>query len=606
MNKKSLSVTLIFIFIVNFTNVSKSDGLYNELTDSISEIQNEIKQLDKSDIEDAIIIDEAINEIDTTLHFVVESLATGNKEVAILALEFIDQSLSGISSIVPNEVFSDMSDADLTTFSDEDLIEIQNITKEMDTKKLEDNLELINKMISMKENGLDEIFVTSKNLNLLGVLDLGINVNMINVEEMQSWTKEDWANSYIGNDPTDVLTKAGFSVEEIKTEKARLALENAKMHGFELKSNETNLDFDTDFDAYTIQKGIGTNQIDISAHTFKEYTTHRQHGKEWVAALYDDGSTRILANEEELQKAANEFSIIQQKNTLNKQIMRNVSKEQAKDMLAAIESGENISALAEQIENKPYAINETFESVSELLENTKDSEVIFKETLETIADPEFIGMGVHRQFLKDWETKLYSDGSFEIIASAEELEQAAAEFSKDEQLRSLSNAIRDSMSQNDARLLLKNINEGKDVSSDLLSVLSEGMDGPSDQQLLEGLGSFKEDLAKAVSDSLSSESVEAISDSASEVANNVSSNLDEISTEIASKIDVEDLTEALEKVVGNATGEITAVSQNTHYWADKGGWGFAVNFSDGSMVFCNTGESYTQEQVDKVKNTGEC
>jgi hypothetical protein len=68
---------------------------------------------------------------------------------------------------------------------------------------------------------------------------------------------------------------------------------------------------------------------------------------------------------------------------------------------------------------------------------------------------------------------------------------------------------------------------------------------------------------------------------------------------------IEELTEALEEIVGNTTGEIELTSTGKHYWADEGGWGVMLNYSDGSSVFCNKyGEDSSDVNVAKIISEG--
>ena len=548
--------------------------------------------LQSSDLEDAIVIDDALKELDDTLNFVVQSLNSGDKEGAILALDFMDQSLSDIASLVPSEVYSDMSEIDMESFAEEDLVEIQKITQAMDAKKYEGTKEMIEDMISIKEKGLD-LFVVSKNLNDLGVISLDLNVSMSNDEEMQNWTKEEWANAYIGEDPGAMLEAMGgegFTSDEIVTEKARLALENAKMLGFEIDNKEDVLDFDTDFSALSFDKELGGAEIDINAHTLVGYTKHRAYGQDWTAAQYSDGKTRILADEQELQEAASVFAEEEKGRALTNKIMTNVSKEQATELLQSINEGKQIETVAAQIADTTTSFTSSSKSVTELLTAVEGGDDILKRTLDIIANPEFSHIGRHRMYLQDFDTACYTDGRCELIATPEELAQAAELFEKGEQARDLQNTIRDSMSGEEARLLLKSIKQGDEVPGVVAGLNVEGISSSSEIT----------NLSEQLSESISASTVASVTETAAEVSESVAevattvtevaaTVAESVTESIAASIDVEELTKALEEVVGNTTGELTVTSIGRHRGTNAAGQlvdQVAIFRSDGTMEVC--------------------
>ena len=128
---------------------------------------------------------------------------------------------------------------------------------------------------------------------------------------------------------------------------------------------------------------------------------------------------------------------------------------------------ETIDDDLEQLKNIQDILFKSEQSILDILndiDKTKGTEIL-KSTLDDIVDPKLVSIGRHRQYLKDWDVKIFSDGSREIIATPQEIEEAAKEFEVGKQKRALQNTIRKSMSGEEARQLLQSINQGNLPSS---------------------------------------------------------------------------------------------------------------------------------------------
>ena len=152
------------------------------------------------------------------------------------------QSISDISSLIPQEIYSDMSDVDMESLNPEDLNEIQQITNAMDIKKSESFKEMASEMMRLNEKGFNAFTVVNK-LNDLGVDAMDINIQMENNEEMKNWTKEDWANSWQGEVDNELTLSTGLKIkltpEEVEDIKAEKAIASASKLGFSDFSEKT-------------------------------------------------------------------------------------------------------------------------------------------------------------------------------------------------------------------------------------------------------------------------------------------------------------------------------------------------------------------------------
>ena len=204
---------LIIIFLFNFKLVLAIDlENLSEATEELEEIQKEISDIKSSNSETAKTIDDAVKEINKATDFVKETLKSNNVEDAINTLEFIEKSLSDVTNLIPPKITSDMSEIDTEAFGEDKLNDVLSVTKSMNVKKEETLKDLITNMSEMQTKGLNVKEITS-NLKDLGIETIEIKgIDVAKMEEMKTWDKNQWANSYTGS----ILTNAG---EEVITDK---------------------------------------------------------------------------------------------------------------------------------------------------------------------------------------------------------------------------------------------------------------------------------------------------------------------------------------------------------------------------------------------------
>ena len=175
---KKLSIYLYLIIFLLIASVKSSFAIDSDIQDMINTIngvQEEIKELDESKLQEAIKIDAAVEEINKVTEFVKESLVKNDNKSAIKALEFIEKSLAGAGSLIPQEFSSDMSKADMSSFGEDNMKIVSEITASMKTNKEENLSELVTSMISLESMGLDS-FGIIENLNKLGIETVKLDI----------------------------------------------------------------------------------------------------------------------------------------------------------------------------------------------------------------------------------------------------------------------------------------------------------------------------------------------------------------------------------------------------------------------------------------------
>ena len=207
--KSQLSKILTIVFVILFFITSKSHSIeeITELTDSINDAREEFNNASEASTEQSKIIDQALKEIDKATDYVQEAINNNNTKDAIKTLEFIEKSLSDVESIIPQEFGTDMSNMDVSAISKDDMDIVNEITSQMNVAKEEKLNKFMSELVDLNQKGIDTVSI-SENLNSMGIDTIKIAINLNENKQIETWTKEEWAESYNGS----ILTSAGSEV----------------------------------------------------------------------------------------------------------------------------------------------------------------------------------------------------------------------------------------------------------------------------------------------------------------------------------------------------------------------------------------------------------
>ena len=136
-----------------------------------------------TDSAEAMIIDNAIEEMNQVMEFAHESFQDNDLEMTAMTLDYIDRSLNDINHLVPKEFTNDLSVIDMSAMPEEDLQQIMETTQQMQVSKKEKLTTLVEGMTEIEQKGLN-LFEVSKNLNEIGV-------ETLNVEDIAKAVSED-------------------------------------------------------------------------------------------------------------------------------------------------------------------------------------------------------------------------------------------------------------------------------------------------------------------------------------------------------------------------------------------------------------------------------
>ena len=246
--KSQLNKILIVTLVILFFSLSKSYSMEDvtEFTDAINEAREEFNNSPEASTEQSKIIDEALKEIDKATEYAQEAINANNAEDAIKTLEFIEKTLGDVQSIIPQEFGSDMSKMDISAMAKEDMEIITELTTQMKTAKEKKQKDFMSDLVEINLKGIDTASISEK-LNSLGVNTIKLDLVLNKDKKIESWTKEDWANSYTGSiltsDGQEVVADKEISSRMIELEekfkKNTLNIENKRI---ELVSLSTQLD----------------------------------------------------------------------------------------------------------------------------------------------------------------------------------------------------------------------------------------------------------------------------------------------------------------------------------------------------------------------------
>ena len=159
--KNQLNKILQISFIILFFGLSKSFAIedVSDLTNAINDAREEFNNISEGSTEQSKIIDEAIKEIDKATEYVQNALDSDNAEDAIKTLEFIERSLTDVEKIIPQEFGSDMSNIDPSSFAEEDMKVITEITQQMNAAKEEKQNQFMSDLVDLNLKGIDTVSI---------------------------------------------------------------------------------------------------------------------------------------------------------------------------------------------------------------------------------------------------------------------------------------------------------------------------------------------------------------------------------------------------------------------------------------------------------------
>ena len=129
-------------------------------------------------------------------------------------------------TFIKKKYSQNMNNLDLNTLSEEEKSTLSLISIKNKLKKKEDKLKLEKISLSLENSGFD-ISQTLDRLENNGFEMKSVSMSFDNTDNMKRWAMKDWANSWRGELPSEIVDKSGniieFTIENIEDIKAQLA-----------------------------------------------------------------------------------------------------------------------------------------------------------------------------------------------------------------------------------------------------------------------------------------------------------------------------------------------------------------------------------------------
>ena len=229
--KKLAFSKIIILFIISIPVYADVKETFDELSESLSQVNKEFNEIASSDIKETLTIDNSLKEMNKAFEFIQEKIQSEDTETAIKAIDFATRSLNDISTKIPKSYVSSMDNTDMSALGVEGLEEVTITTKAIGEKKKKDEAEMLTKMLDINDAGLNA-FEVSKSLNSLGVDTIKVNLEIKTRKEMSSWTKKEWEEAWTGG----VLTDDGEKIITEKEAKQKLDILNSQINLVDEKS----------------------------------------------------------------------------------------------------------------------------------------------------------------------------------------------------------------------------------------------------------------------------------------------------------------------------------------------------------------------------------
>ena len=390
MKNKLNQILKVTIFIL-FFSLSKSYSIEDvtEFTDAISEAREEFNKASEASTDQSKIIDEAFKEIDKATEYAQEAINNNNSEDAIKTLEFIEKSLTDVESIIPQEFSSDMSKIDTSAISKEDMDTVNELTAQMKTSKEIKQKEFKSNLIEINLKGIDTASISQK-LNDLGVNTIQLDIVLDKDKKIDTWTKQDWANSYTGSilsyDGKEVvadkaITSRMASLEE-KFQKNSALIEN-KRNELSLLNSQLN-PVTAELDSLNEKKSLLTAQYNLEIDKLSTVN---------LTNLETEKSIEISSKlKNELDNITSEVSEVEKKSASLKEDISKLDLEISTERDALNKISFDIANSQKNLNNTYTAINSKQSQLDSLLNNdlSKTNQVLNQQLNQVTREKDFI------------------------------------------------------------------------------------------------------------------------------------------------------------------------------------------------------------------------
>jgi len=265
--KEELNKNIVNLPLSNTETEKVFDESIKALLSDIENIINKEVNLENINIYDELIILEKFNE--NIIQSLPDQFTFTN--TAINLLDLADYSLGEVMKFLPKKYENDLSNVDITELEREKIESISEISSASKINKKIKAQEFQATLFKLENNNFDtqEYFEI---LNNDGIPTEGIKINLKDLETMEDWTKEEWANAYTQEIPSQIMDDTGkvvetFSDENIQDIKAQLALVELQ----DLGSNFEEISSDLSQSSINIAESLDASNFTVTLDKYDQF-----------------------------------------------------------------------------------------------------------------------------------------------------------------------------------------------------------------------------------------------------------------------------------------------------------------------------------------------
>ena len=265
--KKQLNENIVNLPLSETETEKAFDQSIQALLSDIENIANDDASLENINIYDELIILEKLN--DNIIQSLPDQFSFTN--TAVNLLDLADYSLGEVMKFLPKKYENDLSNVNIEELEREKIETISEISSASKINKQIKAQEFQANLFKLENSNFDtqEYFEI---LNNEGIPTEGIKINLKDLETMESWTKEEWANAYTQEIPSEIMDDTGSVVETLNDEniqdiKAQLAL--TELH--ELSSNFEEISSDLSQSSINIAESLDASNFTVTLDKYDQY-----------------------------------------------------------------------------------------------------------------------------------------------------------------------------------------------------------------------------------------------------------------------------------------------------------------------------------------------
>jgi len=265
--KEELNKNIVNLPLSNTETEKEFDESMQTLLLDIENITKEKGNLENINIYDELILLEKFNE--NIIHSLPNQFSFTN--TAVNLLDLADHSLGEVMKFLPKKYENDLSKFDINEMEREKIVTISEISSASKINKQIKAQEFQATLFKLENNNFNtqEYFEI---LNNDGIPTEGIKINLKDLETMENWTKEEWANAYTQEIPSQIMDDTGNVVETLSDEniqdiKAQLALTELQ----DLSSNFEEISSDLSQSSINIAESLDASNFTVTLDKYDQF-----------------------------------------------------------------------------------------------------------------------------------------------------------------------------------------------------------------------------------------------------------------------------------------------------------------------------------------------